>query len=91
VQIGANGDVTASVAVAVNVTNAPEGPVASTVEVAGTATIGAVVSATVTLKDADPVLPPMSVALHVTDVVPRGNVDPEAGMQLVGSDPSTMS
>jgi hypothetical protein len=32
-----------------------------------------------------------SVAEHCTVVVPLGKVDPEAGLQLAGIDPSTLS
>jgi hypothetical protein len=45
---------TKSVAVAVKVTTAPVGPVASATMFAGTVTTGAVVSTTVTVKLADP-------------------------------------
>jgi hypothetical protein len=49
---------------------------------------------TVTLKLQLPVLPPESVAEQVTLVVPRGNVEPDAGTQVMlegGSGPSTSS
>ena len=46
---------------------------------AGTVTTGGVVSCTVTWNDADDELPCVSVALHVTVVVPNANVDPDAG------------
>jgi hypothetical protein len=38
---------------------------------------------TVTVKEQVAVLPPASVAVHVTDVVPAGNVEPDAGEQEV--------
>src|SRR5262245_45848368 len=51
---------------------------------AGTVTTGGVVSAcgvTVTVNDADDVFPVASDAVHVTVVVPSGNVEPDAGEQ----------
>ena len=42
---------------------------------------GAVVSLTLTVKVHDPVFPDVSVAVHVTVVVPTGKLDPEAGTQ----------
>ena len=82
---------TRSTAEAVNVAGAPPGPVASKVMLAGTVTTGAVVSRTVTVNDAVPVLPWASVALHVTVVIPRGNRDPEDGAQEGESAPSNRS
>lgn len=82
---------TMSVAVAEKVTVAPDGPVASTVIFAGTVTVGGVVSRTVTVKDALPVLPAASVAEQFTVVVPNGNVLPEGGTQVGVIAPSTMS
>jgi hypothetical protein len=49
------------------------------------------VSWTVTVNDAEPVFPVVSVAEHVTVVVPSGNVLPEAGAQVAGKGPSTAS
>ena len=49
---------------------------------AGTVQVGAVVSSTVTLKDAVPVLPAASAAVQVTGVVPIAKVLPETGLQL---------
>jgi hypothetical protein len=49
------------------------------------------VSVTVTVKDAVPVLLRTSVAVQVTVVVPSGNVDPLAGVQLTATLPSTTS
>jgi hypothetical protein len=71
----------------VNVTTAPVEAVACTVIFAGTVTTGASVSTTVTVKLALDLLPDASVAVHVTVVVPNGNVEPEAGLQVTGSDP----
>jgi hypothetical protein len=64
-----------------NVTAAPLEPVASAVMSAGTFEItGGVVSTTVKWNEAVEVLPLVSVAVHVTVVVPSGNIDPVAGM-----------
>jgi hypothetical protein len=52
---------------------------------------GARVSTTVTVNEADAVLPCVSVAVHVTVDEPTGNVDPEAGEQLTATAPSTRS
>ena len=57
VQTGVIEPSTVSVAVAVNVTTAPAELVASATMFAGTVTTGSVVSTTVTVKLADPVLP----------------------------------
>ena len=46
---------------------------------------------TVTEKEADPVFACESVALHVTVVVPTGNLLPDEGLHVAGSEPSTMS
>jgi len=70
---------------------APVALVASTVALAGTVTTGPVVSATVTVNDAPPLLPFVSVAVHVTVVGPSGNVAPLAGVQVAVRDPSTRS
>src|SRR5207245_2075170 len=82
---------TRSVAVAVYVTIAPPGPVASTAKSAGTVRAGAVVSWTITWKLALDVLPCASVEEQFTDVWPSGKVDPDGGLQLTGSVPSTRS
>src|SRR2546425_3647913 len=70
---------------------APLGPVGSAVIVPGSTTVGGVVSWTVTWNEPVAVLPCASVAVHRTAVVPRGNIDPEAGLQDTGTGPSTMS
>jgi hypothetical protein len=80
-----------SFAVAVYVTIAPVALVASTLAFAGTVTTGPVVSVTVTVKEAAPVLPRVSVAVHVTVVVPSGKVAPLAGTQFATTLPSTAS
>src|SRR6185436_21063071 len=82
---------TRSVAVAVNVTAAPLGLVASAVMFAGSVRTGGVVSCTVTWTVAVPVLCCESVALHVTNVVPTANVEPLAGEQTTGRGPSASS
>ena len=83
---------TRSVALAVKVTTAPDGPVASIpVMFAGTVTAGAVVSWTVTVKLLLPVLRAASVAEQMTVVVPSAKVEPEAGTQTGVRVPSTMS
>src|SRR5262245_58663433 len=58
---------------------------------AGTVTTGAVVSATVILKLFDAEFAWASVAVHVTDVVPSGNVDPLGGAQFGATVPSRIS
>src|SRR6266403_3501734 len=50
---------------------------------------GGMVSRTFTLKLASAVLPCVSVAEQLTVLVPRGNIDPEAGAQVTGTAPST--
>lgn len=79
VHVGVTAPPTMSRAVAVKVTALPCGPVASTVMLAGTVTTGGLLSRTVTSNDPVPVLLALSVAEHVTVVVPSRNVDPEAG------------
>src|SRR5207244_10511677 len=76
-----------------NVTVVPELDSVSTEKSAGTVTTGGVVSLrdTVTVKEAEPVLPCASVALHVTVVVPTGKLLPDGGLHVGVSEPSTMS
>src|SRR5206468_3669203 len=57
----------------------------------GTVTTGAVVSTTVTVKVADPVLSLLSVAEQVTVVTPSGKVLPDGGVQVAVIEPSTAS
>src|SRR5690348_5192437 len=57
----------------------------------GTLTTGGVVSWTVTVKVAVPVLSLSSLALHVTVVVPIGKLVPDARLQAVGTVPLTRS
>jgi hypothetical protein len=91
VQVTERGPSTTSLADAVKVNAAPVAAVASTVAFAGTITTGPVVSATVTVKEADPVLLFVSVAVQWTVVGPSGNVAPLTGVQLTARDPSTRS
>jgi len=91
VQVVATEPLTESVADAAKLTTAPAALVASAVMFAGTVTAGFVVSKTVTVRFAVPVLPAPSVAKQVTVVVPRGNVLPEAGVQFGISAPLTRS
>lgn len=76
----------------VKVTTAPVELVASTVTSAGTFFRARSVSRTVTSKLAETGLSASSpsAAVHVTVVVPIGNVEPEAGLQLTaGAEPSS--
>ena len=82
---------TISLAVALKVTTAPAAEVAETVILAGNDSVGGVVSTTVTLKLALPVLPAASVAEQLTVVVPNAKVEPDAGKQLGVIVPSTLS
>jgi hypothetical protein len=91
VQVTTRGPSTTSLADAVKLNTVPVALVASTVAFAGTVTTGPVVSVTVTVKEADPVLLLVSVAVHVTVVGPRGNVAPLAGVQVTATVPSTRS
>src|SRR2546428_486065 len=90
-QLGVSGPSTMSAAEALNVTAAPAELVASVVMFAGTVTAGGVVSRTVTLKEALPVLRWASVALQTTVVVAIAKVEPEARLQVTATAPSTMS
>src|SRR5260370_22713827 len=80
-QLGVSEPDTVSAAVAVKVTAAPLGPVASTTLGAAMVTTGGVVSATETVKLAFAALPSMSVAAHATVVRPRGKGLRDAGGQ----------
>src|SRR6185295_18035455 len=91
VQVTGRGPSTRSLADAVKLNTAPLEPVASTVAFAGTVTTGPVVSVTVTVNDAAPLLPFVSVAVQFTVVGPSGKVVPLAGVQVTGRDPSTRS
>jgi hypothetical protein len=81
VQVGVSG-VGPSAAVAVNVTTAPAAALTVRVIVPGRVSVGGVVSETVTVNDAEPVLPDTSVAVQTTVVAPSGKLEPEAGKQV---------
>src|SRR5947207_2425800 len=91
----ASGPSRLSVAVGVaNVTIEPAGPFASTERSGETpVSTGAVMSmrVSVTVNEACCVLPCVSVAEHVTGVVPRGKLAPDAGVQVTGRTPSRLS
>ncbi len=53
--------------------------------------VGAIVSCTVTLKEAFATLEARSVALQRTAVSPYENADPEVGLQSTDTEPSTSS
>ena len=89
--VGVNAPAIKSVADAENVTTAPEALVASATMLAGTVTVGAVVSATTTLNVPVARFPDESVAVHVTGVVPIGNVLPDALLQTTATAPSALS
>jgi hypothetical protein len=91
VQTGVIEPSTRSVADALNVTVVPEELGAATVMSAGTETEGAVVSLTVIVNDAVPVLPAESVAEQFTVVVVIGKVEPDAGVHVAVIEPSTLS
>ncbi len=91
VQVTGTEPATRSVAEAEKFTTVPAASVVSTVISAGKFKAGAVVSTTVTWKLAVPVLPCESVAEQLTVVVPKANVDPEAGAQVGVREPSILS
>jgi hypothetical protein len=91
VQLTATLPSTASVLVALNVKLAPVAAVASTVAFGGTVITGPLVSVTVTVKEAAPVLPCASVAVQRTVVAASGNIAPLAGAQVTATVPSTAS
>ena len=71
-----------SCAVALKLTTAPAELVQSTVMACGQVTTGGPLQPTVTSKVQVPRFPSESVAEQLTVVLPRGNVEPEAGEQL---------
>ena len=91
VQVGVIVPLTLSVAVALKVTVAPLGPVASVVILAGRLKVGGVVSRTVTVKLPFAVFPALSFAEQLTVVAPMAKVLPEAGVQVGVIGPSTSS
>jgi len=90
-QTGRSDPSTASLALAIQLTATPAASVASAARLPGPVTTGAVVSTTVTVKLALPMLPCASVAEHVTGVAPGAKIDPLAGAQTGRTDPSTTS
>ena len=76
----------AAVVTTVDIPETVEPEVGSVMEI-----VGAVVSFTVTVKLAEPVLPAASLAVQLTVVVPIGNVEAEAGLHVTGREPSTKS
>jgi hypothetical protein len=91
VQVTGTEPSTRSEAEAENVATAPPGIVACIVISDGRFNFGGVISATVTLKEAEPALPALSVAEHVTLVEPNANVEPDEGVQVGVEEPSTRS
>src|SRR4051794_26566733 len=86
------GPLTRSVAVTANETVAPPGRVASAVTAAGTVITGAVVSTTVAVNDdAGDTLPWWSLAVQLTVVLPRANVEPDGGVHTTVGLASTAS
>ena len=81
---------TLSLTVAVYVTATPAGSVVVTLEGPLTLTVGAVMSLTVTANVPTVDIFP-SVALQLTVVEPRANVEPDTGVQLTGTGPTTAS
>src|SRR5258708_11324425 len=82
---------TRSNAVAVYVTTAPGGPVASAVMSDGSVRDGGVVSTTPILKVPVATFPAASLAKQWTVVTPSGKSEPEGGVQTTGTGPSTSS
>ena len=80
-----------SLAEALKVAVAPDGLVAWRLMFAGSERTGAFVSWTVIVKPAVPVLRCESVAEQFTAFAPSANVEPEAGVQVTATLPSTMS
>lgn len=82
-----------SLAVAVNVAVAEPEPIGFSVTLIGPGqvTTGPWLSATVTVKLHEPLLPDASEAVQVTVVVPLGNAVPEAGEHATVRDPSQAS
>src|SRR5438552_2029671 len=74
-QITVSGPSTASKALAVKLTVAPSGPVASATMGSGRVSTGGVVSTTVTVNVAVAIFPATSLLLQVTVVGPSGNVE----------------
>src|SRR5215207_10820340 len=88
VQVTATSPSTRSSAVALKLTAAPLGPVASAVLSEGKSSEGGVVSTTVTSKKPVVSTPAESVTEQLTCVTPSGKLVPEAGEQFGVSAPS---
>ena len=80
-----------SVADAWKDTTAPFGPSAGLVMSSGTVRSGGVSVLTVTVPPPLPTLPLLSVASQVTGVSPSGKTDPDPGVQVSATGPSTAS
>jgi hypothetical protein len=91
VHTGVTAPSTRSMADDAYVTTAPLALVAVAAIVAGTASVGGVVSTTVTAKLPLAVLPWVSELVQLTLVVPSANVLPEGGLHVTGRVPSTRS
>ena len=90
-QVTTRGPSIKSLAEVAKLTIAPEMSNAFTVILAGNVNVGGVVSTTVTVKLPFTVLLCESVAEQLTVVIPRGNVEPEAGKQATANGPSITS
>jgi hypothetical protein len=91
VHVGVSAPSTPSLAVAEKLTFAPAELFACTEIVPGNVKVGFSVSSTVTVKLPVPVLPALSIAVHVTVVARTGKTDPDAGVHDTPTLPSTMS
>lgn len=91
VQVTVRAPSTRSVAVAVKVTEAPVGPVASRLKLDGNDSVGPVVSRTMTLKPPLTELPATSDAVQLTAVVPRAKSVPVEGVHVTVRLPLTES
>jgi len=92
VQVGVIAPSQLSKAVAVNVTLTEHIPAGEFIEIgAGQVTTGASSSLTVTVNEQEPTFDDVSVAVHITVVMPLGNVAPDAGVQTGVIDPSQLS
>jgi len=80
VQTGVSLPSTRSSAVTTKIPRAPVEPVASRLMPVGDVIVGGVVSTTMTSKDLDAKFPWESIAVHITVVVPSGNMELEVGV-----------
>jgi len=81
-----------SLAVAIKVTLLAQVlPEVPTTMLAGQVMFGLVVSTTVTVKEPVPVLPWPSLAEQLTGVLPRLKALPDAGLQVIATDPAQVS